>query len=206
MGPRWWFDGKCISKHWKRLCDIMWHYGSEFSVLRTRSWLPGPRKIKRVGIYSCGFSRLEFKFQSFYFCRLIVFKLQMLSVILFSETSKSLFCSILIFLLIRRNILQTWSIKTVPKVTFPFPTESVCHKYLLAHNCPPTWVLTRSQRCVVGCFLISGMFYISAFSITVPFWIVQQSRVADPPDGAEIGCLSQVTLALAGCDKEVQKK
>ena len=36
--------------------------------------------------------------------------------------------------------------------------------------------------------------------------IVRQSRVADAPDGAEIGRLSRVTLALAGCDKEIQKK
>ena len=43
-------------------------------------------------------------------------------------------------------------------------------------------------------------------TITVPFQIVWQSWVTDPPDGAEIGRLSWVTLALAGCDKEVQKK
>ena len=40
-------------------------------------------------------------------------------------------------------------------------------------------------------------FFAGATSNTVPFRIVQQSRVTDFPDGAEIGLLSWVTLALA---------
>ena len=40
---------------------------------------------------------------------------------------------------------------------------------------------------------------------TVTFWIVRQSWVMDPPDGAEIGVLSWVTLALASCDKCVSQ-
>ena len=55
-----------------------------------------------------------------------------------------------------------------------------------------------------GGFQLSRQQFLGQY--TVPFRIVRQSRVTDPPDGAEIGCLSRVTLALAGCDKEVQKK
>jgi hypothetical protein len=41
---------------------------------------------------------------------------------------------------------------------------------------------------------------------TVPFRIVRQSRVTEPPDGAEIGWLSRVMLALAGRDMGLPQK
>ena len=85
------------------------------------TWAP---QIKRVGIYSCGFSRSEFKFQSFYFRRLIrviVCKLQMLSVISFSETSKSLFCSVLFFFVDMKKHFTDMKYQNRSKSHFPIP-------------------------------------------------------------------------------------
>ena len=54
----------------------------------------------------------------------------------------------------------------------------------------------RLSSCFQGFDLASGLSPVN----TVPFRIVRRSRVTVPPDGAEIGLLSRVTLSLAGRD------
>ena len=72
--------------------------------------------------------------------------------------------------------------------------------YIILSSEESAFVLTHRGFCSTV-----SMPQLSPHSATVPFRIVRQSRVTDPPDGAEIGRLSRVTLALAGCDKKSKK-
>jgi hypothetical protein len=91
-----------------------------------------------------------------------------------------------------------------------------CSESLLTGNVQivtrmPNFILTLTQYSAVDLILSRLLMQLRnshrrVLANTVPFQIVRQSRVTEPPDGAEIGWLSRVTLALAGRDMGLPRK